>query len=222
MSVPRQKRLVLASGSPRRREILAAFVPPVEAVSPTSKESPPRDGESPERYVMRLSLAKASEGAKHARQAIVLGADTSVVLDGELLGKPVGEADATRMLANLRGRTHRVVTGVVALDSESGLWSGSTRSTQVAMRHYSDTEVEAYVASGSPFDKAGAYAVQDSSFHPAESVDGCYLNVVGLPLCEVVALLDRRGLKTRLRSGWQPPAQCRECPLQHERRASSP
>ena len=208
-----RRRLVVASGSPRRRALAAAFVPMPELIAPSSEETPPRAGESPEEYVLRLSLAKAKGAADRVRDAVVLGADTAVVLDGEVLGKPASSVAATQMLRRLRGKTHRVVTGVTAVDSRSDATLGVTRSTDVAMRRYSDEELEVYVASGDPMDKAGAYAVQDVSFHPAERVRGCYLNVVGLPLCEMVGLLAQLGAGARLRSDWQPPDECLDCPL---------
>ena len=208
-----RKRLVLASGSPRRRELVKALDQPMEVLAPSNHEAARRSGEPPEDYVLRLALAKAREVAKQTSDSVVLGADTAVVLDGEVRGKPANSPEATQMLRRLRGRTHRVVTGVVALDGDSGRRVASTRGTDVTMRRYSDGEVAAYVASGAPLDKAGAYAIQDSSFQPAESVEGCYLNVVGLPLCEVVTLLAQLGQSATLRPGWKPPVDCRDCPL---------
>ena len=211
-----RRRLVLASGSPRRRTLIADFVPPVEAITPAGEEGPPRPGEPAEEFVQRLSLAKAVEVAKTSRRSIVLGADTAVVLDGQIIGKPASASEATAILGRLRGRTHRVVTGVTALDVESGQRLTSATSSEVTMRRYSDTEVEAYVRSGEPFDKAGAYAVQDSLFHPAEGLVGCYLNVMGLPLCEVASLLRRLGAAVQMRPDWQPPVQCVDCSLRGE------
>ena len=210
------KRLVLASRSPRRREIVGALVPPVHQIDWNGEETPPRNGETPEEFVLRLSLAKARGGADRSGPATVLGADTVVVLDAKILGKPTGSTDATGMLGRLRGRTHRVMTGVTILDSESGRWVASARSTDVTFREYSDAEVAAYVASGKSFDKAGGYAVQDRLFAPAVNVEGCYLNVVGLPLCEVVTLLAELGVAATLEARWRPPDSCRECPL-HQR-----
>ena len=140
-----------------------------------------------------------------------IGADSVVVLDGEILGKPGDSAEARSMLKALRGRPHEVITGL-ALDAEDCSFS-DTVSTAVRMRAYSDDELEAYVASGRPLDKAGAYAIQDRDFGPVERVDGCYLNVVGLPLCEV-----SRGLRAL---GWQLPDErfdppCRLCNLGKE------
>ena len=217
-----KKPLALASNSPRRRELMAAFESPVEVIAPTSEEPPPHKGEIPEDFVVRLSLAKAKEVAMRGGGTIVLGADTAVVFDDEILGKPANAEEAARMLHRLRGRHHRVVTGVTALDSDSGLWFGSTKSTDVTMRRYSDEEVKAYVASGELFDKAGGYAIQDSSFHPVKGITGCYLNVVGLPLCEVTTLVAQHGETGLIRYDWRPPKECRNCPLMPATEASLP
>jgi septum formation protein len=137
---------------------------------------------------------------------VIVGADSVVVLDGRALGKPRDAADAGRMLAELRGRPHEVISGV-ALVAAEGCHRGAVR-TRVEMRPYADEEIERYVASGRPLDKAGAYAIQDRAFGPVERIDGCYLNVVGLPLCEV-----SRGLRAL---GWPLPDErfeppCRLC-----------
>ena len=207
------RRLVLASGSPRRREMVAAFSRRVEAMAPAGLESRPRGREEPEQYVTRVALEKAMSVAERAGQAVIVGADTVVTDGGQILGKPANRGEAVEMLDRLRGRAHRVVTGVVVLDSESDFRLMSAKATDVTMRRYSDDEIETYVASGQTFDKAGAYAVQDDSFRPANSVEGCYLNVVGLPLCELVSLLARIGAPAELRPGWSPPEHCKDCPL---------
>lgn len=210
---PAGRRLVLASRSPRRRELMAALRPSADQIAPERPEPPRRSGESPEGFVTRLSLAKASEVSERAGDAVVIGADTAVVLGGDVLGKPAGPEDATAMLRRLRAKSHRVVTGLTVLDSASGVSRMAYRTTDVHMRPYVDEEIAAYVASGEPLDKAGGYAVQDAAFRPAESVDGCYLNVVGLPLCEVLRLLDETGVATEMTPGWRPPADCDDCPL---------
>ena len=198
---------------------MAALDVSVEAVSPTRVEPSPEAGESPEAFAVRLSLAKAREVAERAPDAIVVGADTSVVIDDEIMGKPSGPAEAILMLNLLRSRTHRVITGVAAFDSASGRHLSTSASTDVIMRPYTDAEVAAYVASGGPFDKAGGYAVQDPSFDPAEEVRGCYLNVVGLPLCEVVSMLAQLVSPAALRPDWRVPDGCLECPLGQQREA---
>ena len=186
----------------------------MELASPDGEEGAPLAGETPRQFVLRLSLEKARLVASKTSDAIVLGADTAVVLDGDVLGKPDGKAEAVRMLRKLRGRVHTVVTGVTALDSRSGRWLSAAKATDVTMRDFSDEEVAAYVASGDSLDKAGGYAIQDEAFRPARDTFGCYLNVVGLPMCEVVGLLEGLGVQVRLRQGWQLAEQCRDCPLE--------
>ena len=205
--------LVLASTSPRRREIMDALNLTPKCVVPVGDESPPRTGESPQEYVLRLSLDKARSVVEKVGAAMVLGADTVVVLDGEILGKPVHMADATRMLRMLRGRTHKVFTGVAALDTRTGRSEVAVCESRVTIRTFSDPELLAYIALEISLDKAGAYAVQDKCAGLAEVVEGCYLNVVGLPLCEVITLLERFPTNTQLRSGWQPPTECVDCVL---------
>ena len=207
-------RLILASDSPRRRELVGALDLPLELASPGGEEGAPREDESAKDFVLRLSLEKALRVAGQAGDAVVLGADTAVVLDATVLGKPVDDADADQMLRKLRGRGHTVVTGVTVLHAQSARRVSAAKATEVTMRDYSDTELAAYVASGEPLDKAGAYAVQDDLFRPARDVSGCYLNVVGLPMCEVVSLLHALGLRPTLRRGWRLPDECHDCPLE--------
>ena len=207
-------RLVLASGSPRRRELMKALDLPVEWVVPDGDEGSPRAGESPREFVMRLSLEKARQGGGRSSDAVTVGADTAVVAGNEVLGKPANPDEAAQILWLLRGGVHAVVTGVTALDGRSGRWLSASKSTEVRMRHYSDQAIAAYVASGEPMDKAGAYAVQDERFRPAQEVHGCYLNVVGLPLCELVDLLAGLGMHRQLRRDWELPEECRNCPLE--------
>ncbi len=206
-------RVVLASASPRRRELIGALDIPVEIMPSSGAEDLPREGEPAEDFAVRVALAKALQVAEKAPGAIVLGADTTVELDGRLLGKPGTSEEAVAMLRALRGRAHQVVTGVVALDASSMRWLSSATCSVVRMRQYTDEEIAAYVASGGPLDKAGAYAVQDPTFRPAQEVRGCYLNVVGLPLCQVVARLGRLGVQARLKANWQVPRECRDCQL---------
>ena len=165
---------------------------------------------------MRLVLASSSPRRREIIAALdiqVLAADTSVVVDGAVLGKPLDELDATRMLKLLRGREHSVITGITALHIKSGRAVGTYKRTRVVLRRYSDQELDDYVRSGEPMDKAGAYAVQDPVFRPATRLDGCYLNAVGLPLCEVVTSLKALGVPAPIRPDWRAPEQCFECPL---------
>ena len=187
-------RLVLASGSPRRREIMESAGLEFEVVRPGVPEGPPTPGEGHERYARRMARDKASAVSSRLGRGVVLGADTVVVLDSEILGKPESAREAAGMLRRLRGRDHGVTTGLAAVDSETGRVETAAVTSTVHMRSYDDREAAAYVASGEPFDKAGAYGVQDTDFRPAERVEGCYLNVVGLPLCRAADLLSLMGM----------------------------
>lgn len=172
--------------------------------------------------MLRLSLEKAEEVARRTPAALVMAADTTVVIDGDVLGKPDDGEAATAMLRRLRNRTHVVVTGLTAMDSATGAWRSSAKCTQVTMRRYSDDEIQRYVSAGEPLDKAGGYAVQDPGFRPARMVDGCYLNVVGLPLCEAVSLQQQMGEAASLRPQWAPPSECRDCLLSQRGEAPKP
>ena len=178
--------IVLASSSPRRRELLASagIDVVVEAVDIDERQ---RLGELAEVYVERLAREKASAGLARHRDAVVIGADTAVVIDGEVLGKPADAADARRMLRQLAGRTHAVLTGV-AVASEAGVRAVVER-TEVAVREIEDAELSWYVASGEPMDKAGAYAIQGLASRFVTRIEGSYSNVVGLPVATVVGLL---------------------------------
>lgn len=199
--------LHLASASPRRRELLQTIGQPFTAgVAPVDEKhlegayDGPVDGLA--EYLAREKGKAALEAlANRGDRSPVLTADTTVLLAGRVLGKPIDTVEATVMLRSLRGRTHTVVTGVAlgqAREEQSNRHAPQIRSasmaTRVHMRAYSDDEVAAYVASGDPLDKAGAYGVQHAAFQPVESVEGCYLTVVGLPLCAVAALMAEVGL----------------------------
>ena len=149
-------------------------------------------GEAPADYVLRLARAKANAVLEpFAPGTCVVAADTAVV-DGEsVLGKPADAADAIRMLQRLRGRTHQVYTGLAVLRPDMGQILTDVCVTDVPMRGYSDEEIHAYVASGDPLDKAGAYAIQHAGFHPVQEMTGCYAAVMGMPLCHLLRLLNR-------------------------------
>ncbi len=183
--------LVLASNSPRRRELLALggwkFT-----VRPMSVDESQLPGEAPGEYVLRLARLKARECMRTAREGeVVLAADTSVVLDGDILGKPADAADAVSMLERLRGRTHQVYTGLAALRVADAREVLDLCVTDVPMRAYSDEELKAYAESQDPLDKAGAYAIQHSGVPPVEKMAGCFASVMGLPLCHLVRSLRR-------------------------------
>lgn len=200
--------LVIASASPRRHELLAAlglrFV-----VAPSEVDEPAlAAGRAPEDAAVHLARCKAE--ATGARSDLVLAADTMVVLGERVLGKPADAADATAMLAGLRGRVHRVLTGV-AVTSPAGVATALVES-EVRMRDYGDAEIAAYVATGDSLDKAGAYGVQSDTFHPVAHVGGCWCNVMGLPLWTAYRLLRDAGMLAPI-----PPdrayARCVACPL---------
>ena len=156
---------------------------------------------------VNVAQAKARAVALAAQPAadeIVLAADTLVVRDGQILGKP-GDATAAReMLGTLRARIHQVTTGVVLLAADARAWAGVV-TTSVSMRAYTDAEIEAYIARGEPFDKAGGYAIQDAAFRPVSNLEGCYLNVVGLPICAVSAGLAALGVDASRTPDGRPP-----------------
>ena len=199
--------LVLASASPRRRELIAHLGVPFE-VAVSGVDETVQAGELPDALARRLARAKAIEVAGAHSSAVVLAADTIVVLDGAVLNKPVDAADARCMLARLRDREHDVITAVaVAKDGEVRVEAPSSR---VTMRPYSDQEVETWIASGGPFDKAGAYAVQDPAFAPVARIEGCYCNVMGLPLWAALRMLRDAGIEAR---DVEMPERCLACPL---------
>ncbi len=193
-------RLILASSSPRRRELLAKLNPRFEVIKPEIDESL-RDGELLVDYVRRLSREKAEAVARtlDTAPALILAADTVVILAadtigvdeaGDLLGKPTDAADARLMLLRLRGRAHEVITAFTLHRHDAGA-AVITRHerTVVHMRHFSDAEIDAYIETGDPLDKAGSYAIQNEAFHPVERIEGSYSNVVGLPLEALEAAL---------------------------------
>jgi len=187
--------IVLASNSPRRRELIGLTGWRV-SIQPASIDETPLPGESPAGYVYRLAEQKAQVVSRSAPPgALVIGADTTVA-DGEvILGKPQDEAEAVAMLRRLRGKEHFVYTAIVVVEPSTGTVRGETCATRVPMRAYTDEEIEAYVATGDPLDKAGAYAIQHRGFHPVEHLRGCYASVMGLPLCHLARVMRQFGLE---------------------------
>ena len=186
--------LILASNSPRRRQLLALggweFT-----VSAAPVDETPLPGEGAPDYVSRLAESKVRATAGFAPSSnLFLAADTTVVdnlspAGVQILGKPADEADARRMLRSLRGRVHLVYTALAIFRPADECLLSDLCCTQVPMRDYSDSEIEAYIATGDPLDKAGAYAIQHAGFHPVTNLQGCYANVMGLPLCHLSRLL---------------------------------
>ena len=183
-------RLVLASASPRRADLLRAAGIPFEAQAVDVDERFHAD-ETPEHAVARLAEVKATAALVLHPHAVVLGADTTVVVDGESLAKPSDAAVAARMVRLLSGRTHEVLTGICLLCGKRRLVH--VESTRVRMARLSDDEITWYVATGEPFDKAGAYGVQGFASRFIEGIDGSYSNVVGLPISSVYRLLNELG-----------------------------
>jgi septum formation protein len=200
-SVKNERPLVLASASPRRYELLSLLGIPFTTLQAGTEERL-HPGESPPAAVQRFAREKAAAIAAQLdgrdavvagdrRHAIVIGADTAVVLDGRILGKPAGAAEARDMLLALRGRSHHVYTALALIPLPAGEPLACLALTGVPMRDYTAAEIDRYVASGDPFDKAGAYAIQNPGFHPVPHLAGCYANVMGLPLCHLTAQLRR-------------------------------
>ena len=181
--------LILASASPRRRELLAQAGFTFE-VRPAHVNEDPKPGEDAIAYVTRLAREKAQAVFDAAGDAgvVVLGADTTVEVDGQILAKPLDAADAERMLRLLSGRTHRVMTGVAVVTKDRAEVAAEV--TGVRFVTLSDVEIAAYVATGEPMDKAGAYAIQGRAGRWIPRVEGCYFNVVGLPLALVTTMLE--------------------------------
>ncbi len=185
-------RIILASASPRRQEWLAKSGLGFE-IKPTNVDERLVPGEKPYDAVRRVTLTKGLAAQADDKEAVIIAADTIVVHDGEILGKPVDEDDAVATLRRLRGKWHEVLTGLVVLRGAKQLLE--IVKSQVLMRKYTNEEIVNYVASGDPLDKAGSYAVQNESFHPVAQIAGCYLNVVGLPLCALQQNLAMLGIE---------------------------
>jgi MAF protein len=185
--------LILASGSPRRRELLSLLAMPF-VVCPADVKEENHVGESAAQMVQRLSRDKACAAATRAQGGLVLAADTTVSLGGQVLGKPADAADAVAILRSLRARQHTVFSGLTVIDVRSGWMRTELAESTVWMRNYGDDEMATYVATGNPMDKAGAYAIQYGDFAPVACIAGCYANVMGLPLCHVYRLLREIGV----------------------------
>ena len=212
-SVTSRPQLILASNSPRRRQLLALSGWDFEVIVADVDESLFPQNEPPADYVLRLAETKARAVPARSDQ-VVLAADTTVVDGSEILGKPKDKAEAFAMLTRLRGHTHQVYTGIALLRQSDGLLFKELCVTDVPMRNYSDEEINAYIATGDPLDKAGAYAIQHSQFHPVTNVSGCYTSVMGLPLCQVASLMGKMGFSFHT----SVPVECQrlldyQCPI---------
>lgn len=191
MPSARPREIVLASKSPRRREFFRLLGLDFVADSSDADETV-APGLMPQDAVRSLSQHKARTVAARHPGALVVGADTIVVLDGEVLGKPSDKDEAVAMLQRLCGRAHDVLSSVTVI-TPSGVEITECAESRVVMRDYSDAEIRAYVDSGDPMDKAGAYAIQNHAFHPVAEIHGCYASVMGLPLCHLARAFWRAG-----------------------------
>ena len=194
--------LVLASNSPRRKQLLSLGGWKFN-VLPVDVDESPLPGEEPLDYVLRLAASKGQAAAGQVFAAadpvedvIVVAADTTVVDGKTILGKPADKDEAERMLRSLRGRIHQVYTALAVLRRSDGSMRTDWCVTDVPMRDYSDTEMMAYIRTGDPLDKAGAYAIQHLGFHPVDNLQGCFANVMGLPLCHLARTLSQMGEPT--------------------------
>ena len=185
--------IILASGSPRRRELLADLGLDFEVHPSKAEEPAPLSGEGAEEYAKRMAEMKTMDVAKHFIDKTVLGADTIVVLDGHIMGKPADDAEALKMLSSLSGKTHQVITGFCII-LPNGETIVQAVSTDVDMRTSGKTALKSYIATGEPMDKAGAYAIQGIGKILVLRVRGSYTNVVGLPVTRVLDELIEAGI----------------------------
>jgi septum formation protein len=187
-------RLILASTSPRRREILALLGVPFEVIAPEFDEQPSSDC-AVEDEVLNFAVGKAQSVAKRHRGSIVVGSDTMILIDSTKIGKPDGIADAKRILRLLSGETHRIFTGVAMIDGLGGPGLRTVDEVTVKMRCYSEEEIERYLLCNESLDKAGGYSIQGEGRALIESIRGDYLAAVGLPLKPIADYLRRRGVQ---------------------------
>jgi septum formation protein len=190
--MPCHGKIILASASPRRTELMALAGIEFDVV-PADINEEVLPGEDPSEHVMRLSREKADAVADTTSGRFFIGADTVVVLDDRIMGKPADEGEAFRMLSALSGRDHEVITGFSVFDKISGIHVSRSVHTEVVFKDLSEREIRAYIATGCPMDKAGAYAMQGGAVHFIRSINGSYTNVIGLPMTELYETLGQLG-----------------------------
>lgn len=190
--------LILASQSPRRRRLIKRFDHAVQLITAAVDEESVSDPDPARNAVKTAELKARAVAPVCDDNGVIVAADTTVVLDNVVLGKPEDAQQAMDTLQRLRGRNHEVYTGLMLIGLASGRDVSSVCTTGVTMRDYSDQEIEAYIATGDPFDKAGAYAIQHTTFDPVARIQGCYSNVVGLPLCRLKLALQELGISSTL------------------------
>ncbi len=188
------KRLVLASSSPRRKELLRQIglnfdVIPSSVLEKWEENSPPRE------VARKLAIDKAADVAAGLSSGVVIGADTIVVLEGRILGKPKDTDDAFKILSELSGNSHEVITAVALIETESGRTVTFDATTRVFFREITNRELHAYIATGEPMDKAGAYGIQGKGILFVRRIEGCYTNVVGLPITDLAGKLSSLGVR---------------------------
>lgn len=188
------RRIVLASASPRRKELLKQLIGDNFIVCPSSYEEPPQPGLNPEELMIKHSIEKARDVGKHFDSGIIISADTSVLYNGEVLGKPVSPENAKEMLKKLSGRRFKVITGLTVLDLDHEKEISESESTDVWMSKMSEEQISAYVRTGEPLDKAGAFAAQGKGAVLVERTEGDFFNAVGLPLFRLGKILERFGI----------------------------
>jgi septum formation protein len=219
--------VVLASKSPRRQELLRNLVEQFLVIN-TEVDEKVYSGEEPAEFVLRLAKEKAlSAGERLAGSPgldlLVIGADTIVVDGDEILGKPRDEEHARRILRQLNGKNHQVLSGIATYKVQDRKLSTRLVKTEVKMRSYTELEIQAYIDSGDPFDKAGAYAIQSPSFNPVPHHQDCYANVMGLPLCDLSVLMKEAGAEIHefIAERCQDSIQF-QCPVFKKRLSSEP
>lgn len=212
---------ILASKSPRRRTLLRNLLDPFLVIDPDVEEKD-APGETPADLVRRIANDKAVRGGELINpsefdSAWIIAADTIVVDDGAVIGKPAGEEDAGRILRNLKGKTHQVLSGIALYKPGVGEPQIDVICSEVVMREYTESEIQAYIASGDPMDKAGAYAIQNLEFNPAPDFQDCFANVMGLPLCHLAVLLRKNGIEGNQQVAQRCQASIQyQCPVYHQ------
>ncbi|MDT8305006.1 MAG: Maf family protein [Anaerolineae bacterium] len=203
--------LLLASASPRRQELIRLLGYPTAVQVPDVDEDSIDHADPAHNVVETARLKAEAVAATVMDQAIIVAADTTVALGREMLNKPANAEEARHMLRRLRGRTHQVHTGIVVVTLPERRTAAAVSTTAVTMRDYSDDEMEAYIASGDPFDKAGAYAIQNKAFRPVGALAGCFTGVMGLSLCRLSQALQAVGIPAELDVANHDTARCATC-----------
>ncbi len=188
------RRIILASASPRRKELLRQLLGENFLIYTSSYEEPHYPGLSPQELLLRHSVEKARDAAKHFNSGIVISADTAVICDGEILGKPQYPEKAAEMLKKLSGQKFKVISGLTVLDLDTGDKISESESTTVWMAKLSKEQISAYIRTGEPLDKAGAFAAQGKGAVFIERIEGDFFNAVGLPLFRLGKILERIGV----------------------------